>query len=351
LEKSLVAIVYNEPVGPEGLCCEASRDILDQVQAVEGSLARLGMPAVCIPFTRDLRSFVHKVEEDGIQYAFNLCESVDEKPEWMGHPAAVLEILGVSYTGSSGKALELTTDKVLTKRLLEAAGIRTPNYAIYEGTLSRNLKTLRFPVIAKPRFQDASIGIDQDSIFADESEFRQAIPQLYKRFGSLLLEEYVSGREFNVSLFGYPSPQVMPIAEISFDEFPRGLYPIVGYRAKWDRCSFEYHHTPRIFPGDLPEDLETRIHQTAMKCFHDFMLRDYGRVDIRVDPCGEVYVLEINANPCISPDAGFPAALAQGGLTYDQFVRRLLGFVRMRREKAMTFPGESRKRLTTASTD
>jgi D-alanine-D-alanine ligase len=331
LKKSPVAIVYNEPISPEGSYSEASRDILDQVEAVEGSLGRLGVPAIRIPFTRDLSSFMGEISEHGIQYAFNLCESVDENPRLMGHPAAIMDILGVSYTGSPALALAITTDKLSTKRLLRGHGIPTPKFETYDDTLLPKLKGLRFPVIMKPRFEDASIGIDQESVVADEKELRERLPEFHDLFGPLIVEEYISGREFNVSLFGYPSPRVMSLAEMSFDGFPRELYPIVGYRAKWDRESFEYQHMPRLFPRDLPEILERRIRRAALDCFRHFMLRDYGRVDFRVNDSGVAYVLEINANPCISPDAGFPAALAEAGIDYDGFVRQLLEFVQKRK--------------------
>lgn len=127
-------------------------------------------------------------------------------------------------------ALALTTDKLLTKRFLRAHGIPTPKYEVYDGMSLPRLRALKFPIIVKPRFEDASIGIDQDSIFVDEKSLRQRLPELYSWFGSLILEEYVSGREFNVSLFGYPAPRALPVAEISFDDFPRGIYPKVVLR-------------------------------------------------------------------------------------------------------------------------
>jgi D-alanine-D-alanine ligase len=333
LEETTVAIVYNSPVGPEGFAYEASRDVLEQVEAVRRSLVRLGIPSVSIALTRDVRAFVEKLTTQRIRYAFNLAESVDENPELVWHPAAVMEILGVFYTGSPPMALAVTTDKVLTKQLLEANGIHTPKHITYEGRWPSDLADLRYPIIVKPRFQDASIGIEQDSIVTNENHLRQKLPELFGRFGSLLLEEYIVGREFNISLFGYPTPQVLPIAEICFDAFPDNVCRIVGYKAKWSRDSFEYLNTPRMFPRDLSKALERRICQTAMHCFQCFRLRDYGRVDMRVDPSGVLYVLEINANPCISPDSGLPAALAQGGVGYQEFVKRFLDFLRMR-EKA-----------------
>ena len=339
MKNSPVAIVYNEPVSPEGPYSEASRDILDQVEAVEGSLSRLGVPSIRIPFTRDLSSFMGEISQHGIQYAFNLCESVDEDPRLIGHPAAVMDILGISYTGSPALALTITTDKLFTKRLLRALGIPTPRFEAFENTSFPILKGLRFPLIVKPRYEDASIGIGQESVVADERQLRERLPEFGHRFGPLILEEYISGREFNVSLFGYPSPQVMPIAEISFDGFPRELYPIMGYREKWDKGSLEYHQIARVFPGDLSETLERKIRRIATDCFRHLMLRDYGRVDFRVDRSGVAYALEVNTNPCISPDAGFPAALAQAGIDYDGFVGQLLEFVCKRRGESRSLKG------------
>jgi len=192
---------------------------------------------------------------------------------------------------------------------------------------------LRFPVIVKPRFEDASIGIDQESIFSDEAELRKGLRDFYDRFGDFLVEEYVDGREFNVSLFGYPCAKVLPIAEIDFSQFPDNIYPITGYRAKWDKTSFEYNHSPRKFPQDLPETLLKRMEYTGLECFRLFMLRDFARVDTRVDRSGRIHVLEINANPCLSPDAGFAAAAEKDGMTYSEMVHRFVDYMTQRASK------------------
>ena len=143
---------------------------------------------------------------------------------------------------------------------------------------------------------------------------------LWEQFGTLLIEEYVEGREFNASLLGYPQAKLLPVAEIDFSAFPANLYSIVGYRAKWDERSFEYHHTPRKFDPDMPPGLHDAIANAAVECFRLFMLRDYARVDLRVNARGRVYVLEVNANPCLSPDAGFAAASEKAGISYTRLV-------------------------------
>ena len=326
----MIGVVHNVPVPAGHAFAEASLDILTQVEAIEKALQELGYPSISIPFTRDVSAFIQKLKKSRVEMAINLCESLDDDPRFIAHPAAVLELLGIPFSGSPAQALTLTTDKVITKCLLRANGIRTPEYLICDDAVNFDPHVLRFPVIVKPLLQDASIGIDQDSIFGDIKELEKGIREFFDRFGTLLVEEYVAGREFNVSIFGYPTPRVLPLAEIDFSEFPQELYPIVGYKAKWDASSFEYLHTPRAFPQDLSPILRQRIEARAVACFQLLMLRDYGRVDMRVDDYGQIHTLEVNANPCLSPDAGFAAAVGEAGMTYSEMVGALVGFIAQR---------------------
>lgn len=319
-----IGIVHNEPVSLGDEFCEASHDVLVQVEAIERVLGNAGYPTVGIPFTKDVGRFIQRVNDAKIQAVFNLCETVDEDPRLAGHPAAVLELMGIPFTGSPAVALMLTADKLMTKRILRALGIRTPDYLVYDHCGSFHPGVLRYPVIVKPRYQDASIGIDQESVFTTKEKLTRGIEDLYARFGTLVVEEFIEGREFNVSLLGYPQPRVLPVAEIDFGAFPTELHRIVGYRAKWERASFEYNHTPRIFPEELPGELNADIEDTALECFRLFMLQDYGRVDFRMDRNGKVHVLEVNANCCLSPDAGFAAAADHAGMTYSDIILELL---------------------------
>jgi len=325
-----VGIIHNEPIPKGEPNWESSVDVLAQVEAIEASLSELGQPHVRIPFSRDLGRFVSQMQAAGISKAFNLCESVDEDPLLIGHPAAVLELLGIPFTGSSAMALLLSTDKLTVKRLLTASGLHTPAFFLYEGGAAPQSAGLNFPVILKPRFQDASIGIEQESVVEDSAELMPRLADHYARYGAILVEEYVAGREFNVSLFGYPQARVMPLAEIDFSGFPSDLHRIVSYKAKWDEDSFEYHHTQRIFPDSLPEALQQSMRRTAQDCFALFGLRDYARVDLRLDGQGRLSILEINANPCLSPDAGFPAAVAQSAMSYTEMVGEFVRLVAQR---------------------
>lgn len=326
-----IAIVYNQPLAAGHALHDSSADVLVQVEAVAASLVTLGHTVLRIPFTRDLEAFLQAIRSQRPELIFNLCESVDEDAQMGGHPAAVFELLGIPYSGSRPLALMLSTDKLLSKRVLMASGVATPNCLVYDGTVPCAGEGLRFPVIVKPRFEDASIGIDQESVFVDHERLDEGIQDLYRQYGPLLVEEYIEGREFNLALLGYPQARVLPVAEIDFSAFPAELFHIVGYRAKWDESSFEYHHSPRCFPRAVPgDDAFARMQQIALQCFTLFGLRDYGRVDMRLTADGHIHVLEVNANPCLSPDAGFAAAAQQKGISYDELVEEFLRCLRAR---------------------
>lgn len=324
------AIVYNRPAATGAANYQSSQDVLQQVEAVKRSLQELGVDTVTVPFDRDVRGFMAAVEREKIEAIFNLCESVEDDAQLIGHPAALFELLGIPFTGSGSLALMLTTDKVLAKRQLSGAGILTPDSRSYDGGDLAPLLSLKLPAIIKPRLEDASIGIDQDSMLFTREELTEKVPAFYQKYGPLLLEEFIDGREFNISLCGYPEPRVLPVAEIDFSAFPEELHRIVGYRAKWDEESFEYQNTGRIFPEDLKPQVRDNLHRVAADAYRLFMMRDYGRIDLRMDRQGKIYVLEANANPCLTPDAGFVAAANQSGLNYTDMVARFITFLEAR---------------------
>ncbi len=327
--RGLIGLVHNQPIPKGQVNWQSSLDVMEQVEAIETSLDHLGYQTARIPFTRNLGRFVRETAEAKISMAFNLCESVDDNPQFVAHPAAVMELLNIPFTGSSAAALMSTTDKHLVKLALQAAGLNTPRSFLFSGREVLKVDQLKFPVILKPQFQDASIGIDQESVISDPSRLPETLREFHRIFGPIVVEEYIDGREFNISLTGSINPEVLPAAEIDFSGFPENLFKIVGYRAKWEPESIEYKETRRTFPT-LPESAVAEMNAVSTQCYQMFGLRDYGRVDLRLDNNGKIYVLEINANPCLSPDAGFPAAVQRSGLDYTAMVEKFVTFVNIR---------------------
>lgn len=321
-----VAIIHDRVDGRKGNADQ--KDVLVQTEAVAGALRGLGYEPYDLTLSLDLRAFFDALMMQPPAFVFNLVESVGGQGRLIHLPAGILDALKIPYTGSGADALCTTSNKLIAKRILRGTAVPTP------GFFSRKeLKTFGGPVqgtfIIKSVWEHASIGIEEDSVVTvkDGSALLEEMENRRMDLGGdCLAETFIEGREFNLSLLAAPQgPEVLPPAEICFDTFPPGKRRLVGYRAKWDENSFEYHHTPRRFrfpsrDTALLEDLK----KLALECWHLFDLRGYARIDFRVDEENHPWVLEINTNPCLSPDAGFAAAAAEGGLSFSRVIRRVL---------------------------
>ena len=183
--------------------------------------------------------------------------------------------------------------------------------------------------LVKSVWEHASLGMDDTCLVRGATPAMAAsrLAAFAERMGGeCFAEEFIDGREFNIGLLAGPTgPEALPPAEIVFADFPADKPRIVGYQAKWATDSFEYQHTTRRFACD-PADaaLLDEMKRLALQCWDAFGLAGYARVDFRVDGEGNPWILEVNANPCISPDAGFAAMVKQAGLTFDAAVERIL---------------------------
>lgn len=296
------------------------QDTLEQVRTVARSLATLGYRVAVRPLDLDL-TVLDRLALRPPALVFNLVESLGGSGRLIHLVPAVLESRGIAFTGCGAEALYLTSNKPLAKRVMTSAGIPTPDWA----TLPRPRCQAGTRYIVKSAWEHASIGLDRDSLVAG-GQVRRRLRQLSPfGGGDWFAERYIDGREFNISLLDGPAgPAVLPIAEMLFVDYPPERPRIVDYEAKWDPDSFAYQHTVRSFV-DRREDsaLKARLAAIARQCWRVFGLRGYARIDVRVDAAGQPWVLEVNANPCLSPDAGFLAAAEEGGHGRDQVVARI----------------------------
>lgn len=293
-------------------------DTLVQRDAVSEALSRLGLKPVAIPLDLDLASAAARLGRVRPAVVFNLVESVDGSDALLPVGPMLLEHLGLPYTGCAVPAICATTDKLLAKRLMQAADIPTPPLA--GGADDAVLH------IVKSVTEHASHGLDEESIVAGRDLARALAERTRRHGGRWFAERFVAGREFNLALLEGPrGVQMLPPAEIELGKGAR----IVGYAAKWDEESAESRATPRriVFGAD-DAPLLAELAALAHRCWDTFGLQGYARVDFRVDREGRPFVLEVNANPCLSPDAGFIAAAARAGLSFDEVVARLVGAAR-----------------------
>lgn len=317
-----VAILYSEVAEHSTL---DDLDVLMQLQAVSQALKKLGHKATAMPISLDLRSVMEQLTEQRPDYVFNLVEGLQGVGRFIHFAPALLDQLKMAYSGGSTHALYVTTNKILSKNLLRAADLPTPLWCSSTDALHK-MPSFPPPYIVKPVWEDASVGIDEESLVYDCARLAEILHKKTKHHGECLVEAYIDGREFNLAILGGPDgPEALPVAEMLFNDFPPDKPRIVDYRAKWHEDTFEYKNTTRTFDwptSDMP--LIERMRDIALRCWQLFGLRGYARVDFRVDGHGNPWVLEVNANPCISPDAGFAVASQQAGLTYEEMVDRIM---------------------------
>ena len=309
---------------------EDERDVLVQMDAVEAVLHAAGHQCRRVAFTLNLALVAESLRAERADLVFNLVESVEGQGRLIHLAPALLESLHMPYTGAHTEAMVLTSTKVLGKRFMRLNGIPTPDWytlAELQGGVPKSWHEGRF--IVKSVWEEASVGLDDDSIVVtdDPGELCEAIAARAGRLGGEgFAEAFVEGREFNLALIGDGAGcEVLPPAEIVFDDWEGNKPRIVGYRAKWIDESLEYRNTRRSFEFQSDDQaLLAELTRIAQGCWQTFGLRGYARVDFRVDESGAPLVLEINANPCLSPDAGFAAAAARGGMSYAGAVGRIV---------------------------
>jgi D-alanine-D-alanine ligase len=303
-----VLIVYNEPVlPPDHPDYGSESDVLYSAKIVRESLTALGIPNASFGVTDDLPALLARLLLRDFDVVFNLYEGTADFSITEVYFTGLLEWLRMPYTGCPSTTLGIARNKALAKQLFKAAGIRTPDFVLLHDDTVPPLD-LGWPLIVKPVAEDASVGIDQGSVVSNEEELLARVKYVRETYGgSVLVEEYIAGREIQVSLAdlgGDDSPTVLSFSEIAFK---------------------------------AAAAVRDRLNDTAKRAFRLLDCRDYARVDTRVTADGEVYVLELNPNPSITSvmiDEGLPSV----GYTYDQFIGVVV------RNAAARIPGPSGER-------
>jgi D-alanine-D-alanine ligase len=306
-----------------------ARDILEQLDCVGRALTELGHPTDTLAVDLDLPALKSGLRARRPDLVFNLVEAIEDSGQLVPLATALLDHLRIPYTGSGTEALLVTSNKVLTKRWLRRLGLPTSDW--WDPLEPPPASPAPGPWIVKPLWEDASIGMDDRSVVGSFAEVPARLQEKQRqRPGRWFAEQFVEGRELNVALLaGDAGPEVLPVPEIEFVDFPAGKPHIVGYAAKWDEASFECRNTRRRFVDrDREAALCATLGDLARECWDAFALEGYARVDFRVDAEGNPWILELNANPCISPDAGFAAAAAEAGLHYREAMRRIVAAAR-----------------------
>jgi D-alanine-D-alanine ligase len=268
----------------------------------------------------------------GADVIFNLTESYAGDDTMDMNLAGYLDLLGVPYTGSGPHGLYLAQDKAVSKKIIKFHGVRTPDFAhVYRGTLDHS-HDIKFPLIVKPTSEDGSIGIDVGSVVGTVKELMERIHYIHEEFDSpVLIEEYIEGREIYGAVLGNnENAEVLPMVELDLSKLPKGTPRIAGSEVKWEKDTEAYKVTKSAPAEDLEEKVAEKLASTAMSAFRALKLRDYARIDMRLNAKGEVYVIEANPNPWLSSNSEFYMAAKKSGRSYTDMIERIVELARQR---------------------
>jgi D-alanine-D-alanine ligase len=319
-------LVLHSDVAPDAPPDE--QDTLISAEAVAEALAQGGHEVSQAPFRPDLNSFRKMLAREAPDLVFNLVESVFGAGLYSSLAPAMLDRLGVPYTGGTAAGFAATTDKIFGKTVLRAAGLPTPDWS--EPPDWPGLEEA-CAYIVKASDEDASVGLDDGAVVPGAAVRARAQASAKRHGGRWFAERYVEGREFNIAVMQQDGagPRVLPMAEMVFADWPKDKPRIVGWDAKWEDGSAGWNHTVRKFGVERDEPaLAASLTALTKAAWSLFSLTGYARVDFRVDAQGRPLILELNPNPCIAPDAGFAAAAAEAGMDYAELIARIVAAAR-----------------------
>ncbi len=316
-----ITVLYNTNTSTanDPLLKIADDDTIETAKAAADALASLGHDVNLFDVTEESFSELLYIDTE---FYFNLTEGIGSIPKSFVDVAEELEKIDFPFSGSSSFSLALTTDKAKVKELFQKKGISTPKFVSFLGNYDF-LTSLKFPLIVKPSGEDSSVGINQDSVVFSERDLRKKIEKIKNDFAEpLLIEEYIVGREFAVTVFGNGrSAKVLPIYEVKFGLNDK--IKIYDYQTKWDQQSQTYIDMDFVCPTDTSLDLQKNIEELAISAFQITKCSDYARIDFRIAEDGTPYILEVNANPGLGPNAEVSISAKAQGISYSRFMEMI----------------------------
>lgn len=345
MDKLKVAVLYYQYV-------EKGKMVHDVVvENVTDALQTLGHHFTLAPVSDNLGRLVDLLHKQKPDIVFNICESFAGMEEGERHIVAMLEMLRYRFTGSGSVAMALTGDKALTKKILSFHGILTPQFAVVDRKNIELAGKMRFPLFIKPVRSDSSRCVGQRSLVNDFDSLVERIRYVHEHVkDAALVEEYIAGREFYLGTIGNDPPVALPLIELDFSRITDGSRHIYDHKAKNDSHSLRYKEMREIAAVDLPGEWRSQIDATAVAAVQAVSVCDYARVDLRVTPAGQAYVVEINANPYLMRQDTLALAARQHGLEYAQFIGRILEAAWIRGRPFKPLPNSAKGHPSKAAT-
>jgi D-alanine-D-alanine ligase len=322
-----VAIIYNEPFTDSPIVDngeeEAIIGVLEEVVAVKKALLELGHGVQKVPLRPPVESVPDALRSIQADVVFNLFEGFEDQPHSEPVVAQMMEDLGIRFTGNPSRALRLTLDKAGFKKALKKAGVNSPQSIVLTPETVDEFN-LNFPCIVKPKDEDASHGLSPENVVNNMQELKTMVERVSGRFrGCALVEEFLDGREFNASVIGRDTLSLLEISEITYT-LPPGLPRILTFESKWFEETDYYKGTGVCCPAEIDHDLRRTITGIVLASCRAGGCRGYARVDMRQDKDGTIKVLEVNANPDVTPELGIARQAGARGMAYNELIQRIV---------------------------
>lgn len=323
-----IAVVYNQPqVSPDHPLAPSEWEIVEIARLVVTELQIPGWQPELWEISPN-NDWQEKFNKNTPDVVFNLFEGFYPEEGSEDLFPAFLESLEIRYTGNNSCTLRQCRNKQLTRELLKSRGLPVASGEILKSQDDLDILLQRgknsWPLMVKPALVDASIGIEPSNVVENLSQLKERVSTLLDQYGPVLVEEFLPGREFNISVVELDSLQVLPVSEIVFRCVPEYPWPIVTYDAKWKVGSVADRCTQPVCPANIDTKLKTELEHLAEQAFRVMGCRHYARVDIRLDREGQPRILEVNPNPGYHPEAGFSRALQAAGWSHAEFSRALV---------------------------
>jgi D-alanine-D-alanine ligase len=328
-------VVDQEPEQGTKNCSKAKKELEDREEISE-ALEKLGHEPFYYVLDGNAQSLL-SLAKCGADLVFNLTESYAGDDTKDTNVAAYLDLLGLPYTGAGPHACLLAQDKALAKKLFAFHGIRSPYFATsYRGKID-HAHDIKFPLIVKPLWEDGSIGIDAGAVVDSIKEMMERIEYIQDEFDCpALIEEYIEGREIYGAILGsYEYAESLPLVELDLSKLPKGTPKIASYEVKFEKDTQAHKLTKSAIAKNLDEETATKLADTALAAYRAVKLRDYGRIDMRLSPNGDVYVIEANPNPWLASQHEFAMAAKESGRSYTKLIGEIVDLA-LRRYTAKT---------------
>lgn len=303
------------------------------INAITNALTKTGNEVIHIEADDNI---FKKIKDASPDIVFNIAEGIKGESR-ESHIPALLELLEIPYTGSGPLTLAIALNKALTNDILKYHNINTPNYQIFRKHDEQLSPMLTFPLIVKPLHEGSSKGIRNKSLVQNEKDLMFQIKWVIDTYNqSAIVEEYIEGKEFTISILGNDPPLILPIVELDFSQLPIEANKIYSYEAKWLWDTPDRPIEMFKCPSELDQNVKEYISNIALQVFNILGCKDICRIDGRLNKEGQFYILDVNPLPGLIPDpkahSCFPESAIAANYTYDGLINSIL-FCALKRYK------------------